>query len=314
MRFDCATMHQSVLAAEVVAGLDPRAGGIFADGTAGSGGHAALLAERIGPGGRLLVIDRDAEALERARARLRPYAEVCVFVHGNFGDLAAHAAAHGFAALDGVLLDLGVSSDQLDTPGRGFSFRTDGPLDMRMDASGGPTAAELLNRAPEAELAEWFVRYGEEPAARRIARAIVTARASAALTHTAELAAVVARAKGGRHGRIDPATQVFQALRIVVNGELEALDRGLEAALSLLRPGGRLAVISFHSLEDRRVKVCFRRHLGRWEALEAGGESWVGEEPAVTVLTRKPVVAGASEVADNPRARSAKLRVAVRKE
>ncbi len=314
MRFVCATMHQSVLAAEVVAGLAPRPGGVFADGTAGSGGHAALLAERIGPAGRLLVIDRDVEALGRARERLRPYGAVCVFVHGNYGDLAAHTAANGFEALDGVLLDLGVSSDQLDTPERGFSFRADGPLDMRMDASGGPTAAELVNRAPEQELAEWFALYGEEPAARRVARAIVAARTAAPLTRTADLAAVVARAKGGRRGRIDPATQVFQALRIVVNGELDALDRGLEAALTLLRPGGRLAVISFHSLEDRRVKVCFRRHLGRWEALEAGGESWIGEKPGVTLLTRKPVMAGATEVADNPRARSAKLRVAVRKE
>ncbi|MEI7435932.1 MAG: 16S rRNA (cytosine(1402)-N(4))-methyltransferase RsmH [bacterium] len=307
-------MHQSVLAAEVVASLDPRPGGVFADGTAGSGGHAAMLAERIGPQGRILVIDRDLDALKRARERLRTYGAVCVFVHGNYGDLSAHAAACGFAALDGVLLDLGVSSDQLDTPERGFSFRADGPLDMRMDASNGPTAADLLNSASEEELAKWFVCYGEEPLARRIARAIVAARKAAALTRTADLASVVARAKGGRRGRIDPATQVFQALRIVVNGELDALDRGLEAGLNLLKPGGRLAVISFHSLEDRRVKGCFRRHAGRWEALEAGGENWIGEQPAVAVLTRKPVMAGETEVADNPRARSAKLRVAVRRE
>jgi 16S rRNA (cytosine1402-N4)-methyltransferase len=220
------------------------------------------------------------------------------------------ADRHGIQSVRGVLLDLGVSSPQLDRAERGFSFRHDSPLDMRMDDRQDLTAARLLAEQPPRELALLLRRYGEEPAARRIAAAVAAARAHGEpLETTTQLAELVARVKGGRRGRIHPATQTFQALRIAVNDELGALAAGLPAALDLLAPGGRLAVISFHSLEDRMVKRFMADHVGRMESLAKGGERWAGQLPRARRVTHKPVVASEQEIAVNPRARSAKLRV-----
>jgi 16S rRNA (cytosine1402-N4)-methyltransferase len=281
-----------VLVDEVVALLAPSRGGLFVDCTVGLGGHAAALLEAGAD--RLLGLDRDAEALALAAARLAPWGDRVELVHADYRRLAEVLAVRGIDRVAGVLADLGVSSFQLEAQGRGFSFRRDEPLDMRMDRSAGPTAADLLAAIDERELADVISRYGEERHARRIARAIVRARASGPIRTTGELAAVVRRAAGGRRGRIDPATRTFQALRIHVNRELEGLDAFLEQAAAHLAPGGRLAVIAFHSLEDRIVKHTFRRLEG------------------VRVLTRRPIAASEDEVARNPRARSARLRAVER--
>ncbi len=307
-------MHRAVLANEVMHWLAPRRGGVYLDGTVGGGGHAGVIAEAIGPEGRLLALDQDAEALVRARAVLGQWEKRCTLVQSSFADMAAAAAASGVEKVDGVLLDIGISSNQLDDPGRGFSFMRDGPLDMRMDRGKALTAADLLNTLPEGGLADLLRRYGEEPRARAIARRVVQERSQAPFVRTAQLADLVMRVYGGRRGRIHPATQTFQALRIAVNGELEALEKGLEAGLGLLAPGGRMVVISFHSLEDRIVKHFFAEHQGRWESLPEGGQKWVGLTPPVEVLTRRPVMASEEECQMNPRARSAKLRAAERKD
>jgi 16S rRNA (cytosine1402-N4)-methyltransferase len=235
-----------------------------------------------------------------------------MYVHGNFADMQRIADENRIGTVDGILLDLGISSDQLDSPARGFSFMHEGPLDMRMDQGHTPSAEQMINSLPEESLAELLRNSGEEPAARRIARAIVTARQVSPIRTTGELAEIVARATGGRRGRLHPATRTFQAIRIGVNDELENLDRALPAALALLKPGGRLVIISFHSLEDRKVKQFIAGHAGRWVACQAGGRTWEGVEPSVTNLTKKPVIAGDAEVEANPRARSAKLRAAER--
>ncbi|WP_322493594.1 16S rRNA (cytosine(1402)-N(4))-methyltransferase RsmH [Chloroflexus sp.] len=293
--------HTPVLLAEVVAALAPRPGGRYLDATVGGGGHALAVLQAAQPGGVLLGIDADPAALAATAERLAEagLGQQAVLRHGSFADLAALAAEAGFTAVEGILFDLGVSSYQLDTPERGFSFAADGPLDMRLDPTQGPTAADLVNHLSERELAGIIFQYGEEHAARRIARAIVERRRSQPFQSTADLAAVVARAVGGRHGRIHPATRAFQALRIAVNHELDRLAAALPQAVALLALGGTLAVISFHSLEDRIVKQFLRA--------EAAGEA-----PRLAIITKKPVVASAAEVAANPRARSAKLRVAVR--
>lgn len=293
--------HTPVLLAEVVAALAPRPGGRYLDATVGGGGHALAVLQAAQPGGMLLGIDADPDALAATAERLAEAGlrQQAVLRHGSFADLAALATEAGFTAVDGILFDLGVSSYQLDTPERGFSFAADGPLDMRLDPTQGLTAADLVNRLGERELADILFQYGEEHAARRIARAIVERRRAQPFLRTADLAAVVARAVGGRHGRIHPATRTFQALRIAVNQELDRLAVALPQAVALLAPGGRLAVISFHSLEDRIVKQFLRA--------EAAGET-----PRLALITKKPVVASDAEVAANPRARSAKLRVAAR--
>ena len=274
-----------------------RPGGFWVDGTVGVGGHAAEILRRSAPDGRLLGADRDADALAAAAETLAPFGERARLVQADFRELGGLALAGD--APDGILLDLGVSSLQLDRPERGFSLKHDGPLDMRMDPRGGPTAADVVNRASEAELAEIIHRYGEERASRRIARRIVEARRRATLRTTGELAAVVRGAVGRPRGRerggpprIDPATRTFQALRIHVNRELEDLGGTLARLAGRLAPRGRLAVIAFHSLEDREVKHAFR-------ALAAAG---------YRLLTRKPVRPGEEEVSRNPRARSARLR------
>lgn len=278
-----------MLLAEVLEGLQVRPGGLWVDGTVGLGGHAAAILERSAPGGRLYAFDRDGEALRLAEARLAPAGERVRFVHADFR---AIPETLGAERASGVLLDLGVSSLQLDAPERGFSFQNDGPLDMRLDRSQPGSARDAVNRLPERELADVIYRYGEEHASRRVARAIVEARRRKPIETTAELAAIVRRAARGRPGK-DAATKTFQALRIHVNRELSGLGEALRAVAACLLPGGRLAVISFHSLEDREAKHAFR-------ALHREG---------FRVVTKKPLVAGADEVRRNPRARSAKLRI-----
>ncbi len=293
--------HIPVLLRETLELLAPAAGEVFLDGTAGAGGHAEEIARRVGPGGLLVCADADPRMLDLARERLRGYPQVRA-VHADFADLDRLREAAGGRAFDGMLLDLGISSVQLDDPDRGFSFRADGPLDMRRDpGAGGPTAADILRRSGERELADIFYRYGEERFSRRIARAVADARKREPIRRTAELAALVKSAVPRRAWprTIHPATRVFQALRIAVNRELESLAAFLDRFPAHLAPGGRVAVISFHSLEDRLVKTAFR-------AGSSGGGA------VLEVLTRKPLGPGEEEVARNPRAGSARLRAARR--
>ena len=308
-------MHVPVLLRETVDALAVRPGGGYCwiDGTLGGAGHAAEVLRHAGPGGRLLGIDRDTEALECARQRLLDVPGKVTLVHGTHGDIRQLADENGFGEVDGIVLDLGVSSLQLDSPARGFSFRLDGPLDLRMDATQGETAAELLARMDEQEMADVFRRLGEEPQARRVAKAIVRERGREAVATTGRLAEVVSAALGRRGGPRHPATRVFQALRMEVNREMEDLGRALEDGLRLLKPGGRMVVITFESLTDRLVKQRFAAHVGRWRSLQQGGEAWEGELPAAAAVTRKAVTPSDGEISANPRARSAKLRAVERK-
>ncbi len=307
--------HMPVLLEETVSGLVTAPGGWYVDGTAGAGGHAAAVLAAAGLDARLLALDRDGDALALARAALEPFGDRVILERANFSEMAEVAARHGIRQVRGILLDLGVSSMQLDRTERGFSFRGDAPLDMRMDDRQELTAAALLARLDLNELTDVLRRYGEEPMARRVAKAVAEARARGeALATTAELAELVSRAKGGRRGRTHPATQVFQALRIAVNGELDALEAVLPAALELLAPGGRLAVISFHSLEDRIVKRFMAAHEGRMESLARGGARWAGQRPRARRVNRKAVMARDEEMERNPRSRTAKLRVLERME
>ena len=306
-------MHVPVMLQETVGSLAVRPAGAYLDATLGGGGHAAEILRRAGGTGRLLGIDRDPAALRRAEAALQSIPGTVVAVQGNHGDLGAIADARGFGALDGVLIDTGVSSQQLDEAERGFSFNQDGPLDMRMDPTGGETAADLIARLDGEGLARLFRALGEEPQAGRIARAIVRARDKAPILSTARLAEIVTAAVGGRRDRRrHPATRVFQALRMAVNGELEALGSALEAAMVRLRPGGCLAVITFESLSDRLVKQCMAGHVGRDVSLQQGGSRWEGLLPRMDWVHRRAVRPAPEELSQNPRARSAKLR-AVRK-
>jgi 16S rRNA (cytosine1402-N4)-methyltransferase len=311
-------MHQSVLYQETLLALAVIPGGSYIDGTVGAGGHAAGILERSGPDGRLLGLDQDPSALDVARAKLAPYGERAVLVHANFASMAEVAPQFGFLATDGVLLDLGVSSMQLDTPTRGFSFLAEAPLDMRMDptASGLPTAADLVNTLPEEELADVIFRYGEERASRRIARRIVAERQLAPIGTTSRLAAIVLAAVGGRpagpRGRIHPATRTFQALRIAVNHELTVLPTALEAAVGVLRPGGRLAVIAFHSLEDRIVKQFIQQEVKGCICPPEFPVCQCGRVPRLAAVSKGAIQAAEAETDANPRARSARLRVAER--
>ena len=292
-------MHVPVLVDEVRALLQPERGGVFVDCTVGLGGHARMLLDS--GASRLIGIDRDPDALALARAALEPFGDRVTLVHADYRELPAVLDAQGVGEVAGVLADLGVSSMQLDADGRGFSFRRDEPLDMRMDRSRGETAAEMLDRVDETALADLIYRFGEERRSRQVARAIVTARQAGPIRTTGQLAEIVrrgVRARGWQ--RIDPATRTFQALRIWVNGELDGLESFIGDVARRLQPGGRLAVIAFHSLEDRVVKHTLRA-LAR------------GDEAILTVLTKHPVVAGDAEQAANPRARSAKLRAAERR-
>jgi 16S rRNA (cytosine1402-N4)-methyltransferase len=289
-------VHRPVLEREVAAwlapALAPRSGAVLVDGTIGAGGHAAALARRLGPDSRLLGLDRDPEMLELAGRTTQGLP--VTLVQAAYSDLGDVLAERAIDAVDAIVLDLGLSSDQLAWAHRGFSFASDGPLDMRFDPETDTTAAVVVNTWSEEDLARTFFEYGEERYARRVARRIVAERRQGPITTTGRLAAIVRQSIPGKWGPIDPATRVFQALRIAVNDELEHLEAALEHLADWLKPGGRAAVISFHSLEDRRVKHAFR------------------DDPRLTVLTKKPVMATAEERAVNPRARSAKLRVAER--
>ncbi len=290
---DAAPLHEPVMTAEVLRVLEPRRGGLFVDCTTGLGGHSLALLDAGAT--RVIGLDRDPDALELASKRLAAFADRVELVHSDYRQLAQVLDSRGITAVSGILADLGVSSMQFDTEGRGFSFRRDEPLDMRMDRTQGPTAADLLADAEEEDLANVIFQFGEERHSRRIARAIVRRRDVEPITTTGRLAEIVRRAVPVRgYQRIDPATRTFQALRIWVNRELEDLDTFLQEAARRLTAGARFVVITFHSLEDRIVKHTFR-------ALATAGEAW-------QVLTRKPIGPGDEEVARNPRARSAKLR------
>ena len=296
-------LHRPVLLQEAVDALDVRPGGRYVDGTFGRGGHSREIVRR---GGEVLGIDRD-DAAVAAAGDLR-------VVKGNHGEMERIVREHGWDEVDGVLLDLGVSSPQLDEAARGFSFLRDGPLDMRMDPSGGVTAADIVNFESAERLEEIFRAWGEEPRARQIAKAILRARDEKGMRfeRTVQLADFIGGLLGRRGGH-HPATRVFQALRMEVNDEMGGLKRALEGGMKILKPGGRFAIITFESLTDRVVKQFFAAHAGREVSLQAGGSRWEGELPRVRLVTRKAVTAGEEEVALNPRSRSAKLR-AVTKE
>lgn len=306
------TLHVPVMGAEVVQNLSPRADGSYVDGTFGAGGYSRMLLDA--GAGHVFGIDRDATAIAGGEHLVEAYPSRLVLLEGQFGEMSRLLEAAGVDAVDGVALDLGVSSMQIDQADRGFSFMRDGPLDMRMGRDG-PSAADLVNHVDEFTLADWFWRYGEERHSRRIARAIIAARAIEPLTRTLQLAEVVARAMPRRDPNHHPATRAFQGLRIAVNDELGELERGLAASERLVKPGGRCAVVSFHSLEDRIVKSFFRERSGNQprgsrhmpEIVRAQAASW-------RLLTRRPLTPSAAEIAANPRARSARLRVAERLE
>ena len=288
------TQHVPVLAEEILEWLAPAPGRVIVDGTLGGGGHTRLLAKRVEPGGLVIGLDRDLSAVERAADELRGLP--VQLEHGNYSDTPEILAALGVGSVDGILLDLGLSSDQLADVARGFSFQSEGPLDLRFDTTRGEPAWRLIERLSAEHLADLIYQYGEERFSRRIARRIVERRRSETIETAAELARVIRSAvPRSRDERIDPATRTFQALRIAVNEELKWLDVAVRRLPEYLKPGGRLAIISFHSLEDRMVKEAFR------------------DDDRLEVLTRRPVRASEQEVATNPRSRSAKLRVAERK-
>lgn len=293
---------------EVLEMLAVRKGGIYVDGTVGSGGHARAVLESLAGEGMLIGIDRDREALVLAGSVLEPWSGCCRLVPGNFADLKSLLESLGIRKVDGILLDLGMSAMQVEQGERGFSFMKDGPLDMRMDRSQQASAARLVEEMNEKELARIIDQYGEEPASRRIARAIAIERTKKGVWTTQRLAQTVEFAIGRRRGKIHPATKTFQALRIAVNDELVALGRGLEEGIALLAAAGRMAVISYHSLEDRQVKMIFKQHIGRWASQPEGGRRWEGLEPVVRPLTKKPRMASEAEIMLNPRSRSAKMR------
>jgi 16S rRNA (cytosine1402-N4)-methyltransferase len=284
--------HTSVLLEEVLCHLQPRAGCLYVDATAGGGGHTEGILRISGPDGRVIALDWDEEAIAASRERLTEWGDRVRLVPASFGQLGDALAALQVTGVDGVLFDLGVSSRQLDEPTRGFSFQQDGPLDMRMSQQTSLTARDVLATTGQDELARIFFEYGEERLSRAVARRIVQERERQPLETTVQLVRLVERVLGPKRGKVHPATRVFQALRIHVNRELDNLRDGLVAAVDALKPGGRVAVISFHSLEDRIVKWFFR------------------ETPTLRVLTKKPLMAGEEECRSNPRSRSAKLRVA----
>jgi 16S rRNA (cytosine1402-N4)-methyltransferase len=309
-----AFFHEPVLVAEVIASLACRPGGTYLDGTLGGGGHARAILAAAAPGGLLIGIDADREAIREAESQLASFGDRALLIQGRFADMDTILDGLGIDGLDGILLDLGVSSHQLDTAERGFSFALDAPLDMRMNRAHGTSARDLIHTLPVAELTRIIRDYGEEFMAPRIARAIVARRTVSPLRTTAELAALIARTvpRGKQPTRIHPATKTFQALRIAVNDELDQLRRALAVGIERLNPGGRFCAISFHSLEDRMIKSAFR-------AAEKGclcppdlPRCACGRKPLLRVLTRKPILPGEGEVGMNPRSRSAKLRTAER--
>jgi 16S rRNA (cytosine1402-N4)-methyltransferase len=305
--------HLPVLLSEVISALEPKDGGIYVDGTFGGGGYTGRLLDEAQC--TVWAIDRDPQALERGQALVEKFGERLHLVAGRFGDMAELLNSRGVAAVDGVALDLGVSSMQIDDRSRGFSFLRDGPLDMRMENSG-RSAADIVNALPEKELSDIIFTYGEERHARRVARAIVAARTERPISRTLRLADVIRAAVRRANDGIDPATRTFQALRIYVNDELGELERGLLAAERVLKPGGRLAVVSFHSLEDRIVKTFLRTRSQSADMPSRHSPSSLdpAKAPRATfrALARRPITPGADELARNPRARSARMRTAER--
>jgi len=302
-------VHVSALLSEVIAGLQPRPGGYFIDCTVGLGGHAAAILEKIAPAGRFLGIDADPEAIELTQDKLSDYSEAVILVNDNFVNLEVICERYHFHPVDGILFDLGVSSLQLDTAERGFSFHLDAPLDMRFDPGQWLTASDIVNSYSEQELAKLIEKYGEERHSRRIARYIVYNRPIAT---TIELAHLVEQALGGKHTRIHPATRTFMALRIAVNSELQNLELALKQTINLLRPGGRLTVISYHSLEDRIVKQFMRDAASSCLCPPGTVICRCGHVPTLTLISRKVIKPTSLEIESNPRSRSAKLRIAER--
>ncbi len=301
--------HVPVLIEETINALKVQPGGRFVDCTLGAGGHAAAILSRSQPGGQLLGIDADPVAIEYARRRLETFGDSVLLVNDNFSNLESICYVHDFLPVHGILFDLGLASFQIDTGTRGFSFQQDAPLDMRVNPNQQVTAADIVNTYTEAELADLLWTYGEEPASRRIAHFIVAERP---VRTTIELARIVERAVGGRHGRIHPATRTFQALRIVVNDELENLESALSQAVKVLGFEGRLAVISYHSLEDRIVKQFMRREASGCICPPGTPSCVCGHTPTLKLVTKKVIVPTRAEIRVNPRARSARLRVAER--
>jgi 16S rRNA (cytosine1402-N4)-methyltransferase len=300
------TAHIPVLLDAVLDGLNTQPDGLFIDGTVGAGGHAAALLQRS-PEARLLGFDLDPRSLVSAQATLTPFGDRAILVHASYETMDQNAPDRGFGAVDGILLDLGVSSMHLDEADRGFAFKEDGPLDMRFDpTSEAPTAAQLVNTLMADALADIIFRYGEDRDSRRIARAIVAARP---VTTTRQLAEIIFQAHRGPREKIHPATRTFQALRIAVNDELGAVERVLPRAIALLKPGGRLAVISFHSLEDRIVKQTFKTAATDCLCPPKQIVCTCGHRASVDLISHKPIEADEAEIARNPRSRSAKLRI-----
>jgi len=307
------TYHESVMKKEVLHYLNIHMEGVIVDGTLGDGGHTEFILKNTAPEIRVFAIDRDKSAIERAGERLSPFRDRITLAHGNLGNLKNLAAQNGISRIVGLLMDLGVSSPQLDTPGRGFSIKHDGPLDMRMDSSQKFSAADLLENLSDGELVSIIKNFGEERYAKRIVRAIRREQAERSITTTGQLSRIVARVvTSPRHSRIHPATKTFQALRIAVNDELEQLKTALSDMLGLLESKARVAVISFHSLEDRIVKTFFRDEEKGCSCPPRMPICVCGKTPTLKVLTRKPIVPSIEEVTHNPRSVSAKLRVAER--
>lgn len=312
--FESHSIHRPVLLREALELLQVRPGGRYIDATFGGGGHTRAILEESGPDGTVLALDADRDAVSRARDMAERRAGRVTIRHANFAEIATVAREIGYQPVDGVLMDLGLSSFQLASPERGFSFRSTGPLDMRFNQlAAGPTAADIVNTYAERDLAQILFTYGEESKARRIARAMVTAREAGRIETTAQLASLVERAVGGRRGQpIHPATRTFQALRIAVNRELDVLRDALQGAIGLLAPDGRIVVISFHSLEDRIVKTYFRSEARGCICPPATPVCICGHQPTLRILTPKPIRPSEEEQALNPRSRSALLRAAER--
>ena len=308
---DSPALHRPVMAAEALRHLDPRRDGVFLDATLGEGGHAAAILESSSPTGRVFGVDLDPRTLAFARQRLSPYGRRFDCVQGNYADMLSLAQAHGFVRVDGLIMDLGFSSRQVQQPGYGFSFLLDEPLDMRFDPDGPLTASYIVNEYPRDDLADILHRFGEERRARPIARAIVAARPIQGTLHLSEIVS-----KGARiiPGKIHPATRTFQALRIAVNAEIDGLESGLKQAVKSLKPGGRLAVISYHSLEDRMVKSTFARESKDCICPPRIPMCVCGHSASVRLVNKRVVVPSQAEGQSNPRSRSARLRVAERVE
>ena len=312
MENDIAFSHRSVLLDECIEGLDIKPDGVYVDGTAGGGGHSFHIASALGPCGRLIAIDRDEAAIKAAGKRLEQFGDKVTLVRSNFSDVARVCAELGIERIDGILMDLGVSSYQLDTPERGFSYNADAPLDMRMDDRNPLDASVVVNTYSEDRLREIIYGYGEEKFGGRIASEIVKARAVKPIERTGELVEIIKRSmpssakQGGHH----PAKRTFQAIRIEVNGELDAIKPAIESAVSLLRTGGRIAIITFHSLEDRIVKQAYASLTGGCTCPKNFPVCVCGNKPKLKIITKKPILPSAKELEENPRSRSAKLRVA----